>query len=284
MPAGWPAGATVPIHTDMETFGQKMTQAVASRGVKLEEVARATRAELRELEALIDGRYAALPDEDRVTDLLRSFAEYVEVDGDAVIRDYMLDRHGTVPAELSRRRRRSWPIALAVVVAAVLAAWWWLGPPEPNEPTTRAAAAREKSVSAQPAPPPPPAPVEIEERSETAREPIAVAPGRWTVEEYGVGTGVVARAVVGQSDQFDEGTEVWFLTRITGGEPGDTVHHVWLREGQVMSDVVLRVGGSPWRTQSKKMLHAGAAGSWAVEARDNSGHVLARREFRCVEP
>jgi Protein of unknown function (DUF2914)/Helix-turn-helix domain len=266
----------------METFGQKMSQAVASRGVKLEEVARATRVELRELEALINGEYTALPDEDRVTDLLRSFAQYVEVDGDAVIRDYMLDRHGTVPPELSSRHRRSWPIVLAVTVAAVLAAWWWFRWPEPAERAARVAPAPVQTASVQPAPAPPPPPVEVEERTELGREPVAVVPGRWVVEEFGVGTGVVARAVVGQSDHFDEGTEVWFLTRITGAEPGDTIHHVWLHDGQVANDVALRVGGSPWRTQSKKLLHAGSAGSWAVEARDDSGHVLARREFSCA--
>ncbi len=261
----------------MEKFGQKMTQAVASRGVKLEEVARATRAELRDLEALINGEYTALPDEDRVTDLLRSFAEYVEVDGDAVIRDYLLDRHGTVPAELPRRRRRPVvPILLAAGAVFVLAGWWWLRSPEAPERT-----AGVTTAALQMAPPPPSAPVDVEERSEPQREPLAVAPGRWTVEEYGVGTGVVHRAIVGESDRFGEGTEVWFWTRITGAKPGDTIHHVWLHEGQVVNDVALRIGGSPWRTHSKKTLNAGSVGSWAVEVQDDAGRVVVRREFDC---
>ena len=43
----------------------------------------------------------------------------------------------------------------------------------------------------------------------------------------------------------------------------------------------IRLGSSRWRTHSYKMMNAGSAGSWIVEARDAAGWVLARREFTC---
>jgi hypothetical protein len=44
----------------------------------------------------------------------------------------------------------------------------------------------------------------------------------------------------------------------------------------------LKIGGSPWRTYSAKMLHSGSAGPWIVETRDADERVLARQEFTCV--
>jgi len=42
------------------------------------------------------------------------------------------------------------------------------------------------------------------------------------------------------------------------------------------------VGGSPWRTWSRKEMRAGDAGPWTVEARDASGRVLATATFACT--
>jgi hypothetical protein len=107
-------------------------------------------------------------------------------------------------------------------------------------------------------------------------------PGTLTIPDYGVGTAVKNRRLVGESDSFTEGTKVWFWTDVQGGRSGDKIHHVWLREGVEKNRVSLRIGGSRWRTQSNKMLWPDSAGDWAVEARDASGRVLARREFVCV--
>ncbi len=75
---------------------------------------------------------------------------------------------------------------------------------------------------------------------------------------------------------------MWFWTRVDGGTRGDRIDHVWLQDGLETTRISLQVGGPRWRTHSAKMLRAGAAGDWAVEARDTSGRVLARREFVCV--
>ena len=67
---------------------------------------------------------------------------------------------------------------------------------------------------------------------------------------------------------------------MTGGGPGDTIRHVWTREGKWMGSHELNIGGTHWRTQSRKTLWG--TGKWAVEARDADGNVLARAEFTCV--
>jgi cytoskeleton protein RodZ len=127
---------------------------------------------------------------------------------------------------------------------------------------------------------------EPEQPVETARpepEPAPApipAPGTTTltIPDHGVGTAVENRQLVGQSDRFSEGTQVWFWTDVRDGA-GETIHHVWLREGVEMHRVSLNVGGTRWRTQSNKHLRQGSAGNWAVEARGDDGRVLIRNEF-----
>jgi hypothetical protein len=101
---------------------------------------------------------------------------------------------------------------------------------------------------------------------------------------HGVGTGVVNHELVGEATQFTEGTRVWFWTSVEGATSGQTILHVWLHEGQEVLSVSLRLGGVRWRTQSYKNLHSGTTGRWAVEARDEAGRVLARREFQSFRP
>jgi cytoskeleton protein RodZ len=103
-----------------------------------------------------------------------------------------------------------------------------------------------------------------------------------SVSEAGVGTAIVNRRLVGQGDRFEEGSKIWFWTRSVGGQAGDPIHHVWLRDGRMMVTYDLTVGGPHWRNFSRQTLSEGSVGSWTVEARDAAGRVLARREFRCV--
>lgn len=105
--------------------------------------------------------------------------------------------------------------------------------------------------------------------------------GRLAIPDFGVGTGVTGRQLVGRSEQFAEGTDVWFWTRVLEGRRGDTIRHVWLHEGRVVGTVRLSVGGSQWRTQSRWHLARGSSGSWTVEARDADDRVLASTTFRC---
>ena len=101
------------------------------------------------------------------------------------------------------------------------------------------------------------------------------------VSDQGVGTRLVDRWLVGQSDRFPEGTRVAFWTRVLGGQPGQVIRHVWFREGQAVMSADLPVGGPHWRTYSRLLLAQGSAGSWATEARTSDGRLLARQEFLC---
>ena len=101
-----------------------------------------------------------------------------------------------------------------------------------------------------------------------------------SIPESGVGRRVAQRHLVEPADSFPEGSVVWFSTRVIGAEPGERIHHVWIRDGRTVQSIALRIGGRDWRTYSRKTVYGAAR--WAVEARDDSGGVLARAEFICV--
>jgi cytoskeletal protein RodZ len=215
-------------------------------------------------------------------------------------------------ADQKRRGRLSLVLTAyaLIVVLAVLGAWWIhsLNTTEPlrPQPTPSVAvpAAKIEVPQAQVAPaevarqtiPAAPAergprqpeeqaevaPIEAEPPSNAGPADTTPAPEALSVPEYGVGTAVENRQLVGSGERFAEGTKVWFWNRVRGGTSGQKIHHVWLREGVEEVRIPLKLGGSHWRTQSSKTLWPESAGKWAVEARDESGRVLARREFVCV--
>lgn len=67
-------------------------------------------------------------------------------------------------------------------------------------------------------------------------------------------------------------------TRVTGGE-GQTLSHVWFFGDTEVGNVPLNIGGSPWRTWSRKQIPPEATGAWHVEVRDAAGNVLQRVDF-----
>jgi len=108
--------------------------------------------------------------------------------------------------------------------------------------------------------------------------PPAAAPSTATVEA------VLARSVVDRAPQ-DSGTAfpdsvgtlvLWM--RVTDGN-GQTLHHVWFHGGDQVGDVPLTIGGSPWRSWSRKTIPADAKGAWHVEIRDDAGNVIKRVDF-----
>jgi hypothetical protein len=95
---------------------------------------------------------------------------------------------------------------------------------------------------------------------------------------------VVAKSVVDRQPQdtgaafpTDVGTLVCW-TKVSGAS-GAAIHHVWFHGDTQVGDVELQVGGSPWRTWSKKTVPADWTGAWRVEVRDASGAVLKRLDF-----
>jgi hypothetical protein len=95
---------------------------------------------------------------------------------------------------------------------------------------------------------------------------------------------VLARSVVDRAPQ-DTGAAfppdvaslvLWM--RVTGGD-GQTLNHVWFHGDTEVGNVPLTIGGSPWRTWSRKTIPADATGAWHVEIRDAAGTVLKRIDF-----
>jgi len=95
---------------------------------------------------------------------------------------------------------------------------------------------------------------------------------------------VLARNVMDRAPQ-DTGTafpadvgSVVLWTRVTGAD-GQTLSHVWFYGDTEVGNVPLTIGGSPWRTWSRKTIPAEATGAWHVEVRDAAGNVLKRIDF-----
>ena len=211
----------------------------------------------------------------------------------------------TIPPDAASRPRYSpWLVALVVVAIAMLAAWWMLSRDgtASTTPSTVAAAPVEPETSPSMAPADvasTPAAALAQVAATQVEAPVAVAPtpvkppesrsadptpapSLLSIPEYGVGTAVENRYLVGRNDRFTAGTRVWFWTRVQGGARGDKIHHVWLHKGVEATHLSLKIGGPSWRTYSAQTLYPGVAGDWAVEARDDTGRVLARSEFVCV--
>jgi hypothetical protein len=179
------------------------------------------------------------------------------------------------------------PVVIALAAIVVVTVGWWMlsGDEAPTTPipTVATETAAPESTDASPRTEPQARPQPRAERpAPVASPPAASTPATMRIEEYGVGTAVKRRRLVGESDRFAAGTKVWFWTRVDGGKSGDRIEHVWLEDGKPTATVPLKIGGSSWRTYSAKTLRTGSSRTWAVEARDSSGRVLARREFACL--
>jgi hypothetical protein len=113
-----------------------------------------------------------------------------------------------------------------------------------------------------------------------APAPAAAAPAaQVTVDEA-----VVARTVVDRQPQDTGSTftpdvgQLICWSKLTGAA-GTSIHHVWFHGDTQVGDVELQVGGSPWRTWSRKTVPPDWTGAWHVEIRDAAGTVLKRLDF-----
>ena len=89
---------------------------------------------------------------------------------------------------------------------------------------------------------------------------------------------VVERRPTGEGTEFSTNVgELVAWTRVTG-LANTTVRHVWRHQGH--EEVIeLSVGGSPWRTWSRRTIPAEWTGAWTVEVLDAQGNVLTTGEF-----
>ncbi|HKY31371.1 MAG TPA: DUF2914 domain-containing protein [Candidatus Polarisedimenticolia bacterium] len=301
----------------MESFGRKLTQALEHHGLRPEEVESSTGLRVEHLRALQRDDFEALPGDDLVLHGLRSFARLIDADPDQVTADFKQARREaarqaavSAPVPAARRSPRllrpaAPALAMAAAAGVALAAfllWPRASAPQPGTageagiasasaspaalmdrgPDSRPAPSKEPAGAAVPEslaiPPaeqlPPPEPENDAAFDPPPGDPLAF------IHEHGVGRGLKGLTLTGRTSRFVEGERAYFWTRIEKAA-GETVHHVWLHEGEEVLRVPIRVESSRWRAHSYKILNPGSAGGWAVEARDSSGRVLARREFSC---
>lgn len=294
------------------TLGERLRAERRRRETKLVKVAAATRVGVHYLAALEHNDYDELPGEVFTKNYVRAYAEYLGLDAEELIQQYLretVDRRAKAAGEADEKIVREMSRLLKVApdrsrlplwlgtgtvlaLLAVAIGWWLLGLPErtvgaipfegePDSVSTSAAAATSEAQQADPG--------TLEQESlpmtdskDAPTPPIAAAlTAGPVVAEFGVGSAVRDRNLVGQADRFEEGSEIFFWNRILDAEPGTILQHVWLHEGVEVSRSSLSVGGAHWRTHSRKTLFPGSVGHWAVEVRDPGGNTLARAEFDC---
>ncbi len=307
----WTAGEVASPHgtprrDGVTPFGEQLRAARERRGVELGQVSTATRIRTTYLEALERHDWEVLPADVFTRGYVRSYAEYLGLDPEHLLKLYARERRvaGADSSSMSEpdaaraflerlaktqgveaRRSGAWIKWMAMGLggsALVALAVWTLpsllrsgrGAPAVIEAPPRA----ERHPAVVPTPPPA-APAEQPAPAEQV-EPESVSHLR--IEDSGVGTAVVHHRLVGRGDRFREGTVVWFWTSVAGGRSGDKIRHVWLHEGRPVAETDLKVKSAQWRTQSRRPLPEGLTGNWTVEARDAEGHVIASTDFTCV--
>jgi len=111
-----------------------------------------------------------------------------------------------------------------------------------------------------------------------AAAPAAAAP-QVTVVEAVVARSVLDRQPQDTSSAFPADVGQLISWTKLEGAGGSSIHHVWFHGDTQVGDVELQVGGSPWRTWSRKTVPPDWTGAWHVEVRDAAGAVLKRIDF-----
>lgn len=110
---------------------------------------------------------------------------------------------------------------------------------------------------------------------------IAARPVQQTpTVEVAIGKSVASGAAVDTASSFgaDVG-QVAGWTRVSGMTAGSKITHQWIH-GADTSKVELNVGGSPWRTYSRKTIPSTATGDWTLEVLGPDGAKLATKTFK----
>jgi hypothetical protein len=98
--------------------------------------------------------------------------------------------------------------------------------------------------------------------------------------EVAIGKSVASGMPVDTASTFDAAVgQVAGWTRVNGMSAGSKITHVWIH-GADSSKVELNVGGSPWRTYSRKTIPSGATGDWTLEVWSADGAKLATKTFK----
>jgi len=112
-----------------------------------------------------------------------------------------------------------------------------------------------------------------------APAPAAQAPGV-SVARAALAARVVDREPQETAETFAPTTQtVYYFTEVHGAENPTSITHRWSHKDQVMAEVKLPVGGTPWRTWSSKNIQPEWTGAWKVEAVTEAGQVVSSKTF-----
>lgn len=113
----------------------------------------------------------------------------------------------------------------------------------------------------------------------SAQQPVQAGAAVAAVVEGAVGTSIAERQLAGAGESFPAGTQkLYCFTRISNAEDSE-IEHAWFKGDMEMGRVILKIGGSPWRTWSSKTLGMDAAGDWRCDVMKD-GAVLQSIKFR----
>jgi hypothetical protein len=85
------------------------------------------------------------------------------------------------------------------------------------------------------------------------------------LSEIAIAQSVQDRIQHGIADSFPVSVEkLYCYTKLSGGKEGDIIIHRWKKDGIVIREFQLKIGGPTWRTYSCKWLN-GMRGKWSVE-------------------
>ena len=118
-----------------------------------------------------------------------------------------------------------------------------------------------------------------QDTTKAAAAPAQPAAASVSVDEAVVAKNVVDRVAQDTGSVFPVDVGQLVLWTKVSGAGGIAIHHVWFHGDTQVGDVELQVGGSPWRTWSRKTVPADWTGPWHVEVRDAAGAVLKRIDF-----
>ncbi|HKQ60231.1 MAG TPA: DUF2914 domain-containing protein [Candidatus Polarisedimenticolaceae bacterium] len=291
-------------------LGEQLKAERERRGVRLDQVAESTKIRKTYLEALERNDWEALPADVFTRGYLRSYAQHLGMDVAHLLKVYARERRIADVEDPSTKEQRERDEARALLeriaksgggsvrgTSAARTRWIVLGLAACGLAAVAAVGVLRWSGRGDERVPPPPSPRPVASAPVQAVPPPAIAAAPEPVKpqtpppsprsslqipEYGVGTQVVGHRLIGKADRFAEGTSVYFWTNVFDGRRGEKIRHVWRRDGITVAIAELRVDGARWRTQSRRPLPPGSAGSWTVEARDADGRVLASSSFVCV--
>jgi transcriptional regulator with XRE-family HTH domain len=301
----------------MSTFGERLRQERESRNITLQEMSESTKIALHCFKLLENDDFANLPGGLYNKGYVRAYAQFIGLDPEPLLKAYALAQQTQEPeasehnSEVSHAlspsatsgwdgatgtRLRSWQrtwllVPFAVILVGIVGWSYFRGGPLEATISTKISAPTfelEPSEGRGKARQPEANPTVLElsalpQRTQGETMTAVEDDGRLSIAEFGVGTRIVHHQLENQAEHFEEGTQVWFWTRVLGGEAGEPIRHIWLYENREVDSVELILGGPHWRTQSRRTLHSGSAGRWAAEARDSAGLVMARQEFTSVK-